>query len=263
MGNIDKTIQDMIKNPKNDALEIIQYVKGNCRDEALTPQTLGMLFEVYAGMNPQKDDASSWFSREISIDELKNIFISTVKEKDLSIRIELIDVVHPAFQSTNGCQWARSDNSYLGKKYIINRGHQGGRVSSIKLDGANDKSIKRSRGIRQDIFDSISKKRCAILDVGTQIEVDHKDGHYDVLSNQDKSTQKESDFQPLSKAANDAKRAHCGKCIKRGKRYDATALGYSQGFILGDENTKTCQGCYWYDPQYFNKIISKDYKKDK
>lgn len=28
------------------------------------------------------------------IDELKNIFISTVKEKDLSIRIELIDVVH-------------------------------------------------------------------------------------------------------------------------------------------------------------------------
>ena len=59
------------------------------------------------------------------------------------------------------------------------------------------------------------------------------------------------------------KRGHCGKCINCGKRYDATALGYSQGFILGDENTKTCQGCYWYDPQYFNKIISKDYKKDK
>ena len=55
----------------------------------------------------------------------------------------------------------------LVKKYIINRGHQGGRVSSIKLDGANDKSIKRNRGIRQDIIDSISKKRCAILDVGT------------------------------------------------------------------------------------------------
>lgn len=243
MSSVDKTIQDMIKNSENDALDIIQYVKGNCRDKALTPKTLGMIFEVYAGMNPQEDDASSWFSREISIDELKNI--------------------HPAFQSTNGCQWARSDNSYLGKKYIINRGHQGGRVSSIKLDGANDKSIKRNRGIRQDIIDSISKKRCAILDVGTQIEVDHKDGHYDVLSNQDKSTQKESDFQPLSKAANDAKRSHCGKCIKCGKRYDATALGYSQGFILGDENTKTCQGCYWYDPQYFNKIISKDYKKDK
>ena len=39
MSSVDKTIQDMIKNPENDALDIIQYVKGNCRDEALTPQT--------------------------------------------------------------------------------------------------------------------------------------------------------------------------------------------------------------------------------
>ena len=51
--------------------------------------------------------------------------------------------------------------------------------------------------------------------------------------------------------------------ISTGKRYDATRLGYSQGFIVGDEDTASCQGCYWYDPQYFNKIISKDYKKEK
>ncbi|WP_295212141.1 hypothetical protein [Ruminococcus sp.] len=243
MTNVNRKIQDMISDSENSRKDILNYVKNNCRDEALTPQTLGMLFEVYAEMEPQENDASSWFSKEISIDELKNI--------------------HPAFQSTNGCQWARSDTSYLGKKYVIIRKHKRGKVASIKLDGANNKSIKRYRCIKKEIIDSISKKRCAILDVGTQIEVDHKDGHYDVLSNQDKSTQKESDFQPLSKAANDAKRGHCNKCIKTGKRYNATALGYSQGFILGNEDTKTCQGCYWYDPQYFNKVISKDYKKNK
>ena len=38
MSSVDKTIHDMIKNPENDALDIIQYVKGNCRDEVLTPQ---------------------------------------------------------------------------------------------------------------------------------------------------------------------------------------------------------------------------------
>ena len=27
MSSVDKTIQDMIKNPENDALDIIQYVK--------------------------------------------------------------------------------------------------------------------------------------------------------------------------------------------------------------------------------------------
>lgn len=46
-----------------------------------------------------RDDPMSCFSAEISIDLLANI--------------------HPNFRSTNGCQWARSDNSYLGKKYII------------------------------------------------------------------------------------------------------------------------------------------------
>lgn len=139
MAKVDDIIQRMILAKDASTLDILQYVKGNCREDALTPQTLGMLFELYVGMNPDND----------------------------------------------------------------------------------------------------------------------------VLSNQDTSNQKQSDFQPLSKAANDAKRSHCAKCIKTGKRYDATSLGYSQGFILGDENTKTCQGCYWYDPKYFNKIISTDYKKDK
>ena len=71
------------------------------------------------------------------------------------------------------------------------------------------------------------------------------------------------DFQPLSKAANDAKRSHCTACKASGKRYDATRLGYSVSFTKGDFNTANCQGCYWYDPIKFNKEISKNYNKDR
>ena len=237
-----KTLE-MLKDKSIPLDDIIKFVKGECRDIPFAPQTLGMLFERVAGIDYFVDDPLSCFSEEIQIETLTNI--------------------HPRFRSTNGCQWARSDNSYLGKKYIIKRGHEHGKVSSVKLDGPNDKSIKRNRSIKKEILDKITKERCAVLDIGTQIECDHKDGHYDVLSNQSVDSQKLSDFQPLSKAANDAKRSHCNKCINTGKRYDATRLGYSQSFIVGDENTKSCQGCYWYDPKYFNKIISKDYIKTK
>ncbi|MCD7905766.1 MAG: hypothetical protein LUG24_09475 [Clostridiales bacterium] len=238
MTSSDKIIQGMVTSGNYSADEIIEYVKTEYREIHLSPQTLGMLFEVYAGVSYDENDPASCFSREISIEELKSI--------------------HPDFESTNGCQWARSDNSYLGKRYIIKRPKAKGRVAAVKLDGANNKSIKRNRGIKREIVDKLSKQRCSILDISTNIEIDHKDGHYDVLSNQDTVTQKESDFQPLSKAANDAKRSHCSRCISTGKRYDAAQLGYSQGFILGDEDTKTCQGCYWHDPKYFNSIIFKE-----
>ena len=72
-----------------------------------------------------------------------------------------------------------------------------------------------------------------------------------------------SDFQPLSKAVNDAKRQHCKECIQTGKRYDAKRLGYKESFIVGDENSSSCPGCYWYDPVKFNEIISKDFVKEK
>ncbi|MBQ7565381.1 MAG: hypothetical protein IJT16_15500 [Lachnospiraceae bacterium] len=234
---------NLLSDPSVPTDNIIHYVKEKCRDIPFGPQTLGMLFERIAGVTYNEDDPMSCFSREFSVDMLADI--------------------HPGFRSTNGCQWARSDTSYLGKRYIIVRGHKGRKVSTVKLDGANNKSIKRNRSIKKEIVDEVQKQRCVILDVSTQIEVDHKDGHYDVLANQSIATQKLSDFQPLSKAANDAKRNHCKRCIETGKRYDATKLGYSQSFIVGDENTSTCQGCYWYDPQYFNKIISAGYKKEK
>lgn len=238
---INKKIQEMITSGEYTDIQVIQFVKTKGQNAALTPQTLGMIFEMYAGVTYDTEDELSGFSREIPISELKNI--------------------HRGFESTNGCQWARSDNSYLGQRYIINRPKSGGKVSAVKLDGLNNKSIKRKRSIRADIRKKVEKKPCCILDTHSQVEVDHKDGHYDVLTNQDTKTQKESDFQPLSKAANDAKRQHCAECIRTGKRYNAKRLGYKEGYIAGDENTKACAGCYWYDPHRFNEVISQDFNK--
>lgn len=242
-SEVNKKIQTMIRDKAIPLDTIIQYVKGDCQIVSLTPMTLGMLFERYVGIDYNNDDPTSCFSREVEIRELKNI--------------------HPGFESTNGCQWARSDNSYLGKKYIIKRPQRGGRVYAIQLDGPNTNSIKKYRTVKRSIHQEISKQRCVILDISSNIEADHKNGRYTELSNINLSDQKIDDFQPLSKAANDAKRSHCQQCIKSGKRYDARKLGYKEGWVVGNENTSTCIGCYWYDPHRFNQLISKDYVKTK
>ena len=239
---INETIQEKIR-AKEPVFDILVYVKGECQGAKLTPQTLGMLFELYAEVNYDENDPLSGYSREISISELRNI--------------------HPCFESSNGCQWARSDNSYLGKKYIIKRPQKGGKVSAIKLDGLNCDSIKTKRAIRNDIRLEILKRRCAVLDISSRIEIDHKNGKYNSLSNIKMEDQNISDFQPLSKAVNDAKRQHCKECIQTGKRYDAKRLGYKESFIVGDENSSSCPGCYWYDPVKSNEIISKDFVKEK
>lgn len=240
---INKQIQDMILNPTISTDDVIRFVKGECQTVSLTPLTLGMLFEMYAEVHYDENDPTTCFSREIPISELRNI--------------------HPGFESSNGCQWARSDGSYLGKRYKIKRPKAGGKVSAIQLDGPNHNSVKTYRSIRKDIRDTITHQRCAVLDVGSNIEVDHKNGKYDELSNIDMDNQKLQDFQPLSKAANDAKRQHCKQCIREGKRYDARRLGYKEGWVVGDENTAPCIGCYWYDPKRFNELISRDYTKQK
>lgn len=171
-----------------------------------------------------------------------------------------LEKYHHSFHTTNGGDWCRSNQSYLGKKYNIIREKRGGSIFAVKTDGIN-KNTTINSGIRNDIVNRVQKGRCAILDVGTNIECDHKDGMKDDWRLNDKSCQKIDDFQPLSKSANDAKRQHCKLCKKLGKRYDAKRLGYSHSFTFGNENSKTCVGCYWYDPIAFNKEISKDFEK--
>lgn len=202
-------------------------------DFKFTPQLLGKIFLL---VNPPDADG---FSPEISIDELTKY--------------------HPSFRTSNGGDWCRSNNSFLGQQYIIRRTKTGGRISSIKLDGIN-KGLTINPGIRKDISETISKQRCAILDVGN-VEVDHKNGKKDEHHMNDLSSQSLSDFQPLSKAANDAKREHCKKCKSTGLRYDATRLGYSESYTKGDAHTDNCQGCYWYDPYKFNQEISASFNK--
>lgn len=246
--DIKKHLMELLTDDDIQTEEIVAYVVNNCSDYHLTPTQLAMIFERYCGLSCNDDpktisDKSKTFTRAVPIDEL-------------------VQNVHPGFRTSNGCDWARSDSSYLGKRYEISRDKKSGSVYSVKLEGANKSSI-RHMGIREDIRKTICDERCVILDIGTNIECDHKDGHYDNMNNASKDTQVISDYQPLSKAANDAKRSHCNKCKKTGKRYDATRLGYSEPYVFGDENTPGCDGCYWYDPHFFNEVISKDFRKDK
>ena len=91
-------------------------------------------------------------------------------------------------------------------------------------------------------------------------EVDHKNGWKNDGAMNIK-TQKLEDFQPLSKAANDAKRQFCKECRRTKKRFDAKKLGYPMSFYDGDENhvgdEKGCIGCFWYDPIEFRKHLKK------
>lgn len=233
---IEKQLLELLANQYTTIEEISLYIQENCLPYHLSPKILGMIFEKYA--SPVEG-----YSRKITIDELLRI--------------------HPNFRSTNGNQWARSDSSWLGKKYHIVRDHENGSVHSIKLDGFNNDSINKFRGIKSEIVKALRNERCCILDIKSSKgnEIDHKNGKYDSLANIDSSTQKLEDFQVLSKAANDAKRQHCKVCKETGKRYDARRKGYSSAYIVGNEDSKTCVGCYWYDPYHFNEVISKQYKK--
>jgi hypothetical protein len=185
-----------------------------------------------------------------------------VQEEGFSpkVTMEELERYHHSFHTDNGGNWCRSNQSYLGKLYNIEREYKGRRIFSIRTDGYN-KQTKINQNIRKDILKNIQSQRCVILDISTNIECDHKDGMKDNWRLNNKDYQKLEDFQPLSKTANDAKRQHCKKCIETGIRYDAKKLGYKESYILGTKNSKTCVGCYWYDPQKFNQKISESFNK--
>ncbi|MBP5444816.1 MAG: hypothetical protein J6Y28_01465 [Acholeplasmatales bacterium] len=220
---------DKIK--KSDVKDIIPLIR-KYREYEITSDILGMVFEkLYV--------TDTGFSADIDIEDLVGI--------------------HPAFRTKNGSTWNRDYVSYLGRKYNLVRGHTGGKISSVRCDGPlkNPRAVK----IRKDIWDKVTKKNCVILDIASNVECDHKDGLKDDWKVADPKMQVVDDFQPLCKTANMAKKDHCTKCKKTGKRYDAKRLGYSVSFLYGDENTKSCVGCYWYDPLKFNEVVSKEYKK--
>ena len=159
----------------------------------------------------------------------------------------------------NGASWARKESN-LAKKYIIEFDKsktKGNSIDRIRLKGFNDGDF--SQHIRADIKRTIKAQRCVVLGTSDP-EVDHKNGMKNearVMRNED---QKLSDFQPLSKAANDAKRQYCKECRSTGIRYDAKQLGYPMSYYYGESKHNgeetACIGCYWYDPLEFKKHLT-------
>ena len=179
-------------------------------------------------------------------------------------------------QLGNGGSWCRS-SSTLAKKYNVEFDKSissGNSIDAIRLNGFN-KAKTFSQNIRSDIKDFYKNKNCVMLGIqgkseNTKIEIDHKNGRKDDWRVSDIKTQKFEDFQPLCKAANDAKRQICKKCKETDKRWDAKNIkGNPYSFYEGDENYTEklgCVGCYQYDPVAYRKCsvkrISEEVCKD-
>ena len=178
------------------------------------------------------------FSRWVSVDE----FIGIYKELKLG----------------NGGSWCRA-SSTLAKKYNIEfdkTQSSGNSIDRIRLAGFNTE-FKFNQNIRKDIKDFYKNKKCVMLGLNgksenTKIEIDHKDGRKQDLRVSDINLQKLEDFQPLCKAANDAKRQICKTCKETNLRWSAkNILGNPYDFYEGDEKYNDelgCVGCYQYDP---------------
>ena len=188
---------------------------------------------------PNKNGVSRWV--------LANEFVG--KYKDL--------------QLGNGGSWCRASSS-LGKKYLIEFDKSitsGNSIDAIRLIGINTAQTF-NQNIRQDIKEYYKNQNCVMLGINgnsenTKIEIDHKNGRKDDHRISNTKTQKLEDFQPLTKAANDAKRQICKRCKETNLRWNAKNLkGNPYSFYEGDENYTTelgCIGCYQYDPVVYRK----------
>lgn len=158
----------------------------------------------------------------------------------------------------NGASWARKE-SKLAQSYEIEFDKSitaGNSIDAIRLNGYKKDNF--SQYINASIKKSIKSQRCAVLGTSNP-EVDHKNGMKNESRVMQNENQKISDFQPLSKAANDAKRQFCKECRRSHKRFDAKKLGYPISYYSGGETHNgeedACIGCYWYDVLEFKKHL--------
>ena len=183
------------------------------------------------------------------------LFLELAKPDDdgFSRAVEITEFVGKYERLTlgNGGSWCRDDDT-LGQKYNVDRQKvkgRGNKIVSVQLNGFNYNPKKRP--INASIRQEIKRQRCVILDT-SKPEVDHKDGRMDDPRLLDTNKQTLKDFQPLSKAANNAKRQHCKNCRESGVRFDAKNIGYPVSQYKGNtEYQGTCVGCYWYSPSDF------------
>lgn len=158
----------------------------------------------------------------------------------------------------NGGSWCRKEST-LAKKYIVEFDKSitpGNNIDRIRLNGLNNNNY--TQAIRSEIKKVIKSKRCVILGTSNP-EVDHKNGRKNDDNIMTMKNQKLSDFQPLSKAANDAKRQFCKECARTNIRYDARKLGYPMSYYKGgtEHSGKAdgCEGCFWFDPIEFRSYL--------
>jgi len=170
------------------------------------------------------------------------------------VSVEEFDGRYSGLRFGNGGSWARDDGP-LGKKYNVVRHKRGkgNRTTHVELQGFNKNPKEKS--ISQAVRKALKGQKCPVLGT-SQVEIDHKDGRYDDSKVANAATQSIKDFQPLSKAANYAKRQHCKRCADTGQRFDAKTLGYTVSQVKGNGKYRgTCVGCYWYDPYVFNQSL--------
>ena len=161
----------------------------------------------------------------------------------------------------NGADWCRKEST-IARYYYVEFDKSvtpGNGVDRIRLNGYKKPEDRLgSQSIRSDIKQYYKQKRCVILGTSNP-EVDHKNGWKNDDSVMNVATQKMEDFQPLSKAANDAKRQFCKECRATGERFDAKRLGYPMSYCKGckmhDGTATGCEGCFWYDPIEFRKHL--------
>jgi hypothetical protein len=159
------------------------------------------------------------------------------------------------FKSNNGVPYLRRD-APLSKKYIIQRKYHKGNGSLIgfKLTGFNN-TLYFSRAIPQQVRKDTLEKyghRCIWCGSTDRLEVDHKNGRYNDISNN------VNDFQILCKSCNDKKRERCKKCVLTGQRFNVQSsisnVLFKSPFTcgVGKYNEKIgCKGCFLYDIEDF------------
>lgn len=195
----------------------------------------------------------------------KNLLFLELAKPDKSGKSRWIKVTefvgdHAVLAFGNGASWARKEST-LAKKYIVEFDKNitpGNSIDAIRLNGLTNN--KFSQYIRPDIKKEISSRKCVVLGTSNP-EVDHKNGMKNNPRIMTNENQKLSDFQPLSRAANDAKRQCCKECIRTGLRFDAKKLGYPISYYHGkaihNHEKDACIGCFWYDPIEFRKNLKK------
>ncbi len=143
--------------------------------------------------------------------------------------------------------WCRSDGS-LARVFNVRRIKQKNKIIAVQLHGFKKRPIDRT--IPAHILTEIRAQRCAVLGTSNP-ECDHKDGHRDDWGDPAKLTV--DDFQPLSSAANKAKRQACKECRETKQRFDATTLGFAIPQFVGNGVYEgSCVGCYWHDVRRFH-----------